>query len=551
MLKKRIIRITAIALTLCLTLSLTAFAAPSQQSQGQHTNNGNGRAARYMQDQKIMRGDGNGNYNLSDYIKRGDLMIMLVRAFNLNSNAGGNHFNDVPSNSYYSDAIDAARENGIAKGDGHSFMPNSYVTIEHAIIFIERAMDKAGKDLSVDLRSLYDEDDLTNYATREDVAELLYYALTGDIDGFDGEYGSSNGWNNENQSKIMTISYLLDNDETATFYEDDFTDEFEDAVNEDLAYIKVTSLPSTSAGTLYYDYDEDDSSNTLIVKNKLYDVDNIDNITFVPVSDYSGTIIIPFTAYDENDESCTGKIRITVSDANAEEVADTFTITTDENEQLALDDSNFIDACDEATDEDLSYIKFTSLPSSLAGTLYLNYDEDDSTYTKIVKNTAYDVDVIDDITFVPSSGYYGKITISYTGYTEDDTLYTGTFKITVEEVEDVADTIHYYSDENEAVTFTLSKFKSVCSDLTDKTLSGVKFTLPDDSYGLLYYDYDEDDDAHTKVSSSKTYYVSTSPYLSKVTFVPEDGYTGTVEISYTGYTTFNTTFTGTIVIEIG
>ena len=446
--KGKLIKITATVLTFCLALPLTAFATPAQNSQEQQqghvqwqsSGNGNsyGNAAKYMQSQGIMRGDGNGNYYLSGNIKRGDLMIMLVRAYNLNSNAGGNHFSDVSSSSYYSDAIDAARDNGIAKGDGKNFMPESCVTIEQAILFIERATENAGLELDIDLRSLYDESELSDYATREEVSELLYYALTGNTDGFDGEYSSSNGWNNGNHngqtngSSSMTVTYSLDDDETVTF-----------------------------------------------------------------------------------------------------------------------DDSDFIDAFSGVTDEDLSYIKFTSLPSSSAGILYYDYDEDDSSHTKITTNTTYDVGDVSDITFVPASTYSGTVTVSYTGYTEDDTAYTGSFKIVVEESEEVAETIYYYADENESVAFTLSDFKSVCSDLTGKTLSGVNFTLPGSSTGVLYYNYRSDDDTPTTVASYKTYYVGSLPYLSKVTFVPEDDYSGTVEISYTGYTVSDTTFTGTIIIEIG
>ncbi|HPE16315.1 MAG TPA: hypothetical protein PK597_05110 [Oscillospiraceae bacterium] len=436
-------------------------------------------------------------------------------------------------------------------------MPESCVTIEQAILFIERATENAGLELDIDLRSLYDESELSDYATREEVSELLYYALTGNTDGFDGEYSSSNGWNNGNHngqtngSSSMTVTYSLDDDETVTFDDSDFIDAFSGVTDEDLSYIKFTSLPSSSAGVLYYDYDEDDSSHTKITTNTTYDVGDVSDITFVPASTYSGTVSISFTGYDEDDESYSGRVKITVSDSDISEVADTFTITTDNNEPVTLDDSDFIDAFSGATDEDLSYIKFTSLPSSSAGVLYYDYDEDDSSHTKITTNTTYDVGDVSDITFVPASTYSGTVTVSYTGYTEDDTAYTGSFKIVVEESEEVAETIYYYADENESVAFTLSDFKSVCSDLTGKTLSGVNFTLPGSSTGVLYYNYRSDDDTPTTVASYKTYYVGSLPYLSKVTFVPEDDYSGTVEISYTGYTVSDTTFTGTIIIEIG
>ncbi|MPM03539.1 hypothetical protein SDC9_49806 [bioreactor metagenome] len=196
-------------------------------------------------------------------------------------------------------------------------------------------------------------------------------------------------------------------------------------------------------------------------------------------------------------------------------------------------------------------MKFTSLPSSSAGILYYDYDEDDDTNAKVVKNTAYDVDELAGITFIPVSSYSGTVTVSYTGYTENGTEYTGTVKIKIEAVDDAADAIVYETDENEAVTFTLSDFKTACSETTGKTLSGVKFTLADEDFGTLYYNFDEDNSTNTAVSGYKTYYTGSSPYLSKITFVPAEDYTGSVTIEYTGYTTGGATFTGTVEITVG
>lgn len=535
MLKKNLIRVPTILLALCLAFSLTAFAVPGQQKSSNGNGHAYGNAARYMLNHGILRGDGNGNYNLSGNIKRGDFMIMLVRAYNLNSNAGGNNFNDVPSNSYYHDAIDAARYNGIAMGDGKNFMPNRYVTIEQAILFIERAMKKAGVELDFDLRSLYDESALSNYATREDVSELLYYALTGNIDGFDGKFN-------------ISVTYSIDKNETVTFDKDDFSDAFNDATNKDLSYVKFTSLPSASAGVLYYEYDKDDSSHTKVDKSTSYDIGDLDDIIFVSADDYSGFVSISFIGYSENEVSCRGTVKIAIDDTNEDITADLFTITTDENEAVTLGDSAFISVCDDATSENLSYVKFTSLPSDSTGILYYDYDEDDSSHTKIDKNTLYDVGDLDDIVFVPASGYSGTVTLSYTGYTDNDTVYTGYFKMTVKDIEDTAATINYYTDEDEALTFDVSDFQSVCLGVTGKSLSGVKFTLPNSTEGVLYYNYDKNDDINTKVSTAKAYCVSAYPLLSKVTFVPADD--GTVEISYTGYTANATTYTGTVIIVV-
>lgn len=558
--QKGLKRALALALILCIALSsavtasATQFAPQQVQSQGQSQvhnqsqqgNNGHhfGSAAKYMINEGFMKGDGNQNYYLSGYVKRGDIAILIVRAFNLHSNAGGNHFGDVKNGDYYCDAVNTAADLGIAKGDGNNFLPESYVTIQQAIWLIERAVEKAGIEIENDLETLYDEEDLTNYATREDVCEMLYFVLTGSTDGFDGEFGSSHGWSG------MTVSYTAEEDEAVTFDDEAFTDALaEDHDEETLSYIKFTSLPSSDSGVLYYDYDEDDSSNTEVAEDDEFDAADLSLITFVPKTGFSGTVKISFKAYTEDDNSYSGKVIITIGDTDA--TADVIAYTTDEGDAIAFDEDDFTDALYEIDEEEtLSYVKFTILPSSTAGILYYDYDEDSSSNTKIVKGTSYDVGDLGDITFVPTANFNGSVTIAYAGYTEDETEYVGTVKITVNEVADVADAIAYETVENEAVTFTLSDFKTACSEKTGKTLSGVKFGLPDQGFGTLYYNYNEDDSTNTAVSGSKTYYSGSSPYLSKVTFVPAEDYTGAVTIEYSGYTTSGTTFTGTVVITV-
>ena len=207
----------------------------------------------------------------------------------------------------------------------------------------------------------------------------------------------------------------------------DFADACEDATDEDFSYIKFTSVTATG-GKLYVDYDEDDSSHTKATAAKAYDEDDLDDITFVPTSGYSGTATFAYTGYTEDDTEYTGTVKITVN--NDDITADVISYTIDDDDTVTLDGSDFADACEDATDEDFSYIKFTSVTAT-GGKLYVDYDEDDSSHTKATAAKAYDEDDLDDITFVPTSGYSGSVTFTYTGYSEDGTKYTGTLKIKV------------------------------------------------------------------------------------------------------------------------
>ena len=97
--------------------------------------------------------------------------------------------------------------------------------------------------------------------------------------------------------------------------------------------------------------------------------------------------------------------------------------------------------------------------------------------------------------------------------------------------------------------FDASDFNDAARDVTGETLRYVRFTLPSSSKGVLYYDYDDGDYA-SKVSESRNYYRTQSPYLSEVSFVPAASFSGTVSISFTGWTTENSRFTGTVEIQV-
>lgn len=549
MLKKRMVQVLSAVMAICFMLPLTVSAAPvwaaqHQDKQTNGTGNKFGTAAQYMTEQAIMKGDGKGNYNLSGYINRGDLMVMLVRAFNLRSNAGGNHFGDVNAQDYYYGAVSTTHNLGIALGNGKNFMPRSYVTLEQAILFIQRTMKHKGIALDVDLESLFDEDELSAYATREDICELLYYVKTGNTDGFDGD-----SWWNHNSTGSMKLTYETDQNEAVALDASDFTDALADvAEDETLSYVKFTLLPSSASGVLYEAYDADSDSNTKVTVNTSYDADALDEVAFVPGSDVQNTVTIFFTAYTEENNLYRGKIVITVGDAGtaADAVADAVSYTTGRNEAVAFVGDDFAAACSNATGETFSTLKFTALPSSsLKGTLYSDYDAGDSTHTQVTTTASYDEDALSDLTFVPKSGYSGTVNISYTGETEDGTEYTGTVKITVKN----APTIAYAADENEAVTLDGADFADACGDVTGKTFSYVKFTsLPNSSDGVLYYDYDKDDDTHITVTTSQSYSESA---LSSITFVPASDTTGTVTVPYVGYTTGGASYTGMLQITVG
>ena len=348
-----------------------------------------------------------------------------------------------------------------------------------------------------------------------------------------------------------TITYETDQGEEAEFDADDFNDVCNDVTDENLSYVKFT-LPSSSYGVLYYNYTSASSYTSKVsASTKYYRSSSLylDNVSFVPDDDYSGTVTISYTGYSTGGDSYTGKVKITVSENSS---ADAITYETDQGEEAEFDVDDFNDMCDAETDENLSYVKFT-LPSSSYGVLYYNYTSATNYTSKVSASTKYYRSsslYLDNVSFVPDDDYSGTITLSYTGYSTGGDSYSGKIKITVGDSAD-SGTITYETDQGEEAEFDVDDFNNVCDNETLENLSYVKFTLPSSSYGVLYYNYTSSTSYTSKVSASTKYYRSSSLYLDNVSFVPDDDYSGTVTISYTGYSTGGDSYTGEIKITVG
>ncbi len=343
-----------------------------------------------------------------------------------------------------------------------------------------------------------------------------------------------------------TITCSTDNDTPVKLVATDFNTACKNATGETLSYVKF-SLPSSSYGRLYYDYTSSSNYDSLVsASTKYYRSKSpyISYISFVPNDSYTGTVSISYTGYDTEGVSYSGKLKITVTGSS------TITYSTDNTTPIKLVASDFNTACKNATGETLSYVKFT-LPSSTYGKLYYDYTSSSNYDAAVSASTKYyrsDSPYISYISFVPKSGYTGTVSISYTGYDTEGTSYSGKLKITV--TNSGSTTVTYSTDNNTPVKLVASDFNTACKSATGETLSYVKFTLPSSTYGKLYYDYTSTSNYDAAVSASTKYYRSASPYISYISFVPKSGYAGTVSISYTGYNTEGTSYSGKLKITV-
>jgi hypothetical protein len=343
-----------------------------------------------------------------------------------------------------------------------------------------------------------------------------------------------------------TIKYTTYEDMPVDFESSDFDDECVDTTGDNINYVKFT-LPSSSSGKLYVGYVSSTSYGSKVAEGTKYYENDLDNITFVPYQDYHGTVIISYIGYSDDGESYTGEVEITVNQYDWD--ADPILYTTGSFTPLSFDAGDFADACDDANNEGLDYVKFT-LPSTSYGIMYYEYTSSTSYDSKVSASTKYYESDLDDVVFVPKSSYKGTFIINYTGYDDDGDTFTGIVKITVNEESAAADTINLSTKEDTVLYFDEDDFNDACEDTTSEELDYIKFTLPSSSYGRLYYSYSSQSNFDSVVSNSTKYYYDDSPSLGKVAFVPYKDYNGTVTVKYSGWNADGINFTGTIKITV-
>ena len=346
-----------------------------------------------------------------------------------------------------------------------------------------------------------------------------------------------------------TVIYMTEMDTPIMLDGTDFNKAFLGETGISLSYVKFTP-PSDSHGKMYYNYSSESEDNTEISSSTKYyrsATPYLSDITFVPSSNYTGTVNIEYTGYTSDDVSYTGTLRITIGNSEAGII----TYTTDDDSYIKLDSSDFRTAFKDATGYTLSYVKF-KLPSAACGTLYYDYKSSSRYDSEISANTKYyrsSSPSLSKVAFVPNKNYSGTVNINYTGYTSDGDSYTGIMRIIVSDSD--PGIVSYETDKDKPVTLKASDFNTAFRNESGETLYYVKFKLPSSSQGKLYYNYKSASKYDSTVSSSTRYYRSSSRYLSNVTFVPKSGYTGTVNINYTGYTSDGDSYTGTLKIIVG
>ena len=228
------------------------------------------------------------------------------------------------------------------------------------------------------------------------------------------------------------VSYTTTRGKTVYFEAADFNDLCRRDRGRSFSRIRF-DLPSSSQGTLYYNYDSAYSSSKVSASTNYYRSDSpgVSDVCFVPASGFTGVVSIPFSGYDDGGSRWSGTVRIAVDSAYGAEVV---RYSVSQDGYIRFDADDFNDACRSIVGERLNYVRFEQ-PSARRGTLYSQYSASGKGNIELSSSVncyrSGSSRLIDDVTFVPAAGFSGTVTIDYTGRSTNGRTYTGTVEITV------------------------------------------------------------------------------------------------------------------------
>lgn len=347
------------------------------------------------------------------------------------------------------------------------------------------------------------------------------------------------------------INYRTPKDTALSFITRDFTGILERGT---LDYIRFDTLPTSSQGSLRYDYRNSSNTGTAVTTSQRYfrtgSQNLIADLSFIPASDFEGQVKLEFTAYNTSGERFSGTVSIEVGETTG---GRTVRYEVGSGRSVRFVAADFNEACLGVLNKPITRIQFEDLPSSSRGTLYLNYNTSTGRGTAVKSKTNYYYNSsprISDLTFVSNGGYSGTVRIGFTGYTGSgsDEKFTGTVEIMVSAG---TPNVTYYSTTNAGtVRLNGSTLASACNGVMSGNLSYIQFTgLPASSVGHLYRNYNGFNTG-TQVSTGTQYYVNGNPSIDQLTFVPRNTFQGVASLSYTGYSTSGEQVSGRIDITV-
>lgn len=346
------------------------------------------------------------------------------------------------------------------------------------------------------------------------------------------------------------------------------TSEFASLAGGELEFITGLMVP-TDQGTLYYNYKSDDEPGAGVGQNENYyrspgpGQRALRNVTFVPKPNYSGgrvTISGTAVAKEEN-YPCVITFMLRPASGGGSGSGsgsgwvEGIGLSTPYDTPVRLDSAEFDRIFQDQGGLGVDTVTF-SQPSSRQGTLYTDYVAPDNYGSEVSTSHAYTRRELDDIWFVPAPGFTGTVTIPYvarergTGggiHIDEMTITVGRRSV----IESGGPA--YSTGSGSPVTFDDWDFDSYRAQVLSwgRTLSYIRFdSLPSASEGILYYDYRSSSRGARVEVGESYYYGSRNPRIDRLTFVPTEGFSGTVHIPFTGWDGGGRSFSGEVEIAV-
>lgn len=323
-------------------------------------------------------------------------------------------------------------------------------------------------------------------------------------------------------------------------------------IGEQLSYVRFGALPAASEGTLYVNYWAAGSYGGIASPNTSYyasGTPGLSTLSFVSASTAPNQVAIPYTGYGVRGTVYTGTVYIDLDEASRTGIR----YSTSSGKTASFNVNDFNNACISATGASLNYVRFSTTPTTTQGYLRYRYITGSnygtvSTYTQCYRvnpNSSSSPALIGNVYFQANAGYVGTVTLPYTGYNTNGVSFTGEVVIQVS-----PNTITYTGTNANPLQLSASDLSSACSGLMRNPLSYITLNnLPSTSAGRLYVGYTKLGTG-TPANTGTRYYVSSSPSISQLSFVPRGRYTGQVEVGYTAVSTSGEQVTGRIIFNI-
>ena len=350
------------------------------------------------------------------------------------------------------------------------------------------------------------------------------------------------------------IYYPVAEDSWVTFKPSDFSNASRSVLGETLSYVRFSPPPS-SDGTLFYNYRGFGNYDSAVNSTTSYYYSGtpaLGGVSFVPTTTTPSQVDISYTGYTVRGNTFTGTIHIG-QNGTTQPGGLRYSVFT--GKSVSFSASDFNAACVAATGASLSYVQFSPLPAVGSGTLryrYANssYNNSLSTSTRCYYSSGSGTGTVllSNVSFLANNSFTGTVTIPFTGYNTNNVSFTG--EVVIDVTPPTSGDSVYYGTTARPLALSSSRMRSACSDVLDGTLSYITFnSLPSASAGKLYLNY-SGFGTGTQATTGTRYYVSSSPSIDQISFVPRGRYTGQVSVGYTATNTSGKSVNGLITFNI-